>query len=193
MEKFHEKMARVVRERIEIVDYDPSWPLRFEEEKLHLLDCLPADLVRRVEHFGSTAIPGLCAKPVIDILVEVTDLAQARMVVVPILEGQGYEYIWRPSFGTDIPPYYAWFIKRDGDGKRTHHIHVVESHFAQWETLYFRDYLIEHPEVAADYDRLKKELSDRYESDRDAYTRAKGAFIRKITDKAKSYYGEQDR
>ena len=67
VEQFHEKMARVVRERIEIEDYDPSWPDRFEQEKRHLLDCLPADLVRRVEHFGSTAIPGLCAKPVIDL------------------------------------------------------------------------------------------------------------------------------
>jgi GrpB-like predicted nucleotidyltransferase (UPF0157 family) len=193
VEKFHEKIARIVRERIEIVEYDQSWPLRFEEEKQHLLDCLPPDLVRRVEHFGSTAVPGLCAKPIIDILVEASDLARARMVVVPILEGQGYEYIWRPSFGGDIPPYYAWFFKRDDRGSRTHHIHFVESHFAQWETLYFRDYLVEHPEVAAEYDRLKKELSSRHASDREAYTMAKGDFIRKVTERAKSHYGERNK
>lgn len=188
MESFQDRLARVLQERVAIVDYDPVWPQLFAEEKAHLLECLPTQLIRRIEHFGSTAVPGCSAKPIIDILVEVRDLGEARRTVVPILEKQGYEYFWRPSFGDSIQPYYAWFIKRDQADRRTHHIHLVESHFAQWETLLFRDYLIDHPGVAAEYNQLKKELSTRYRADRAAYTQAKGMFIRKITKKAKILY-----
>ena len=74
MEMLEEKVARVVREEIVIVPYDPRWPEMFAEERLHLLACLPVDLVGRIEHFGSTAIPGLAGKPIVDILVEVADL-----------------------------------------------------------------------------------------------------------------------
>jgi GrpB-like predicted nucleotidyltransferase (UPF0157 family) len=188
---FQERLARVLQERVEVVEYDPDWPRLFAEEKAHLRACLPASLIRRIEHFGSTAVPGLAAKPIVDILVEVTDLGEARRTVVPILEGQGYEYFWRPSFGDDIPPYYAWFIKRDQAGNRTHHIHLIESHFGQWDALLFRDYLVEHPAVAAEYNRLKKELSAKHASDRVAYTDAKATFIQNVTETARKFYGGQ--
>ena len=170
------------------MEYDPNWPELFKEEKLHLQSCLPDELIRRIEHFGSTSIPGLCAKPIIDILVEVTSLAEARASIVPLLEQQGYEYFWRPSFGNDIPPYYAWFIKRDHQGNRTHHIHILESHYKQWESLLFRDYLIENPDVAREYGELKARLLEDYHGDRAAYTQAKGDFIRRVTKIAKQYY-----
>ncbi len=129
--------------------YDPSWPEAFEAERDHLRACLPAELIGRIEHFGSTAVPGLSAKPIVDMLVEVTDLEAVRERVVPILEAQGYDYIWRPTIGDDGPPWYAWFIKRDpATGERTHHIHMVEASFAEhWDRLLFRDYLIEHPDA----------------------------------------------
>src|SRR5262245_61556348 len=99
METLEERIRRVVREEIAIVPYDPRWPEMFRREKEHLLSCLPNERVRRVEHFGSTAVPGLAAKPIVDILVEVTDLTATRDRIVPILEGQGYEYFWRPTHG----------------------------------------------------------------------------------------------
>ena len=68
MEPLEERIRRVVREEIAIVPYDDRWPEMFRREKQYLLSCLPADLVRRVEHFGSTAVPGLAAKPVLDIM-----------------------------------------------------------------------------------------------------------------------------
>ncbi|MBT8334936.1 MAG: GrpB family protein, partial [Deltaproteobacteria bacterium] len=120
METFEQKLARLVKEKIAIVPYDPYWPEMFEQERRHLFSCLPKNLIKRVEHFGSTAVPGLSAKPIIDILVEVTSLFETRQRIVPILESQGYEYYWRPSFGDDLPPFYAWFIKRDKAGSRTH-------------------------------------------------------------------------
>ena len=183
-----ERVERAVREDYAIVSYDPEWPRLFQHEKRHLLECLPADLVRRIEHFGSTAVPGMAAKPIIDILVEVTDLAATRARIVPILEAQGYEYFWRPTHGDDGPPFYAWFIKRAADGSRTHHIHMVEAHYAEhWDRLLFRDYLIAHPDVARRYEDLKRALAARHPADRRAYTGGKTAFILAVMAEAKSH------
>lgn len=186
METLEERIKRVVQEDIAIEPYNPGWPRRFEQEKTHLLNCLPRELVRRLEHFGSTAIPNLSAKPIIDILVEVTSLEETKKKIVPILESQGYDYFWRPSSGDDVPPFYAWFIKRDAQGKRTHHIHMVERHFELWDRLLFRDYLIEHPDVAKDYQTLKLQLARDYPNDRIAYTNGKTEFVVSITQIAKA-------
>jgi GrpB-like predicted nucleotidyltransferase (UPF0157 family) len=188
METLKEKVARLVREEVAVVPYDPRWVEMFEQERLHLLSCLPADLIKRIEHFGSSAVPGLAAKPIVDILVEVTSLDETKQRIVPILEAQGYDYVWRPSSGDDTPPFYAWFIKRDKNGKRTHHIHMVESQFEHWDRLLFRDYLIEHPEVAREYGDLKMQLSSAHQNDRVAYTQAKSDFIKRVTETAKRYY-----
>lgn len=188
METLEEKVARVIRETVEIVPYDTRWPEIFEKERRHLLSCLPSELVKRIEHFGSTAIPGITAKPIVDILVEVSSLKETRKIIAPILEAQGYDYFWRPSWGEATPPFYAWFIKRDGNGNRTHHIHMVEKDFEHWERLLFRDYLIEHPEVASQYSELKENLSRRHRNDRVAYTEAKTNFIKTVTENAKRYY-----
>ena len=188
METLKEKIARVVREEIAVQPYDPRWPMMFEQERLHLLACLPHDLIRRIEHFGSTAIPGISAKPIVDILVEVTNLDETQKIIAPILEAQGYDYFWRPSWGDDTPPFYAWFIKRDKHGNRTHHIHMVEADFEHWERLLFRDYLIEHPGTAGEYSELKERLSMTHRGNRVAYTEAKTDFIRAVTAKAKQYY-----
>ena len=185
METQHEKVARVLRERVELAPYDPLWPLRFEEERRHLFACLPPDLIVRIEHFGSTAVPGLAAKPIVDMLVEVRSLERTRVEAAPVLEAQGYDYFWRPSFGDDGPPWYAWFIKRNAAGVRTHHIHMVENDFEHWDRLYFRDYLMAHPETAADYQALKYRLAGEHAQDRAAYTREKTDFILSITERAK--------
>jgi GrpB-like predicted nucleotidyltransferase (UPF0157 family) len=189
-ETLEEKIARVVREDVAVVPYDPRWPALFEQERLHLLSCLPADLIGRIEHCGSTAVPGLSAKPIVDILVEVTSLGETRRRIVPILEAQGYDYFWRPTWGDDTPPFYAWFIKRDSQGNRTHHIHMVEPDFEHWNRLLFRDYLIEHPDVAMQYGNLKMRLSDRHHHDRVAYTQGKSDFVKRVTAEARQFYGK---
>jgi GrpB-like predicted nucleotidyltransferase (UPF0157 family) len=111
-ETLEDRVRRAVQEDIAIEPYDPEWPRLFLEEKEHLRTCLPHELIGRIEHFGSTAVPGLAAKPIIDMLVEVTSLEETRCRIVPILESQGYDYFWRPTWGDDTPPFYAWFIKR---------------------------------------------------------------------------------
>lgn len=188
METLEEKVARVVKETVAIVPYDSRWPEIFEKERRHLLSCLPLELVTRIEHFGSTAIPGVFAKPIVDILVEVTCLDETRKQIAPVLEAQGYDYFWRPSWGDSTPPFYAWFIKRDRKGNRTHHIHMVEPDFEHWDRLLFRDYLIEHPDLARQYSELKENLSKVHRNNRVAYTDAKTHFIKTVTENAKRYY-----
>lgn len=191
METLEEKIHRVLQEVVAIVSYNPAWPVMFEREKEHLLCCLPRDLVGRIEHYGSTAIPGLGAKPIVDILVEVSSLEKTRRTIAPILESQGYDYFWRPTSGDDTPPFYAWFIKRDSNGKRTHHIHMVEASFPQWEGLLFRDYLIKHPSVAKEYERLKVRLATEFRYDRVAYTTGKTEFIAKVMAQAFSLMAQR--
>lgn len=171
-----------------IVSYDPKWPQMFQDEKNHLQSCLPADLVGRIEHFGSTAVPGLASQPIVDMLVEVTSLEETRVRVPPILETLGYDYFWRKTWGDGQPLFYAWFIKRDLSGFRTHHIHMIESHFEHWDRLFFRDYLIEHPDIAKEYGELKMMLCATHAGDRAAYTRAKTEFVVRVTQTARQYY-----
>ena len=190
MTPLDERIQRLVREQVAIVPYDPRWPGEFLREKVHLEACLPRELIGRIEHFGSTAVPGVAAKPIIDMLVEVADLAETRRRIVPVLESRGYEYFWRPTRGDDTPPFYAWFIKRDAKGRRTHHIHMVERHFPHWERLLFRDYLRAHPETVRAYVDLKTRLATDHSRDRVAYTEGKTVFIREVTQKARIYFGE---
>jgi len=189
-ETFEEKIRRVTAEEVDVVPYDPAWPALFAEERDHLRFCLPPHLVGRIEPFGSTAVPGLAAKPIVDILVEVADLEKTKREIVPILEAQGYDYFWRPAFGDDQPPFYAWFIKRDASGKRTHHIHMVEADSELWDRLLFHDYLIGHPKTARAYGELKERLSEEHRGDRIAYTKAKSEFIAEVMRQAKILYGK---
>ena len=187
-DSLEKRVKQAVQEEVFIVPYNPDWPKMFEEEKKHLFACLPHKIIKRIEHFGSTAIPRLSAKPIIDILVEVTSLEETKNVIVPILISQGYDYFWRPTYGDDGLPFYAWFIKRDTHGNRTHHIHMVEGEFEHWDRLLFRDYLIEHPYLANEYQQLKLHLVEIYPNDRVGYTIAKTKFIVKVTLSAKEYY-----
>ena len=180
-----QRIAEAIREEISIAPYDPEWPKLYEKEAASLRCKLPRAVIIRIEHFGSTAVPGLAAKPVIDVLAQVSSLEETRRQIVPILEAEGYDYFWR----TDVTPAYAWFIKRDSAGKRTHHIHMVEADSKLWERLYFRDYLREFPEEARRYAELKQRLSEKSPHDRIAYAEGKAEYVRSITERAKRHYG----
>jgi GrpB-like predicted nucleotidyltransferase (UPF0157 family) len=186
-ESDEQRVQRVLKEEIVIVAYDSRWPGRFREEEMHLRAVLPAELLGRIEHFGSTAVPGLPAKPIVDMLIEVTDLDATRARIAPILEGEGYDYFWRPTFGDNVPPWYAWFIKRDQrGGARTHHLHMITRgpEFSDhWRALLFRDYLRGHPDVAADYGALKARLAAEHAHDRIAYTHGKSEIIAKVMER----------
>jgi GrpB-like predicted nucleotidyltransferase (UPF0157 family) len=181
MPDLKERVQMAVSEPVVIVPSNKEWPEAFEREKRFLLSHFP-QFVRRIEHFGSTAVPGLAAKPVIDMLVEVASLEEVKLHLAPQLVEKGYDYFWRPTSGNDTPPWYAWFIKRDRDGVRSHHIHMVERDFFEhWKRLEFRDYLRLHPDAVAAYELLKRELAAQFPNDRVAYSNGKTNFIMHIT------------
>ena len=180
--ELQEKIDRVTKEEVSIVPYDPAWINKFEEESDFLKKRFPR-IIKRVEHFGSTSVPGLSAKPIVDMLIEVSSYKDVKREIVPVLESLGYDYFWRPSI--DKPPYYTWFIKRDSKGIRTHHLHMVIAGSELWDRLYFRDYLKAHPETAKEYEDLKVRLSKENPNDRSAYTKAKTDFVVAVTKKAK--------
>ena len=182
------RIDKVIKENIDIVPFNPQWVNLFKEEAKCLKDKFPF-LIKRIEHFGSTAIPNLSAKPVVDMLIEVTSFKEVKKKIVPALTALGYDYFWRPEI--DKPPMYAWFIKRDKNGKRTHHLHMVEKDSTLWDRLYFRDYLREHPKTAREYEKLKTHLATEYPNDREKYTKAKTEFIVSVTEKAKRVYKKQ--
>ncbi|MGV3638807.1 MAG: GrpB family protein [Flavobacteriales bacterium] len=179
------RIAALMKERIAVVPYDPEWPKRYAELELRLKKLLPKNLVQRIAHIGSTAVPGLSAKPIIDVQVEVNDLEEVRERVVPLLEAEGYEFIWRPSIG-ESAPFYAWFIKRDAQGERTEHIHIVSPDHVSAERIIFRDLLRKHPEEAAAYEALKSQLVRKHTRDRAAYTAGKTAFIQDVLRKGRT-------
>jgi len=164
-----------------LTEYDPKWLELFEQEAKHLLDLLGKTLVLRIEHVGSTAIPGMPAKPIIDMLVEVPSFEQAKQEALPRLAVEGYAYCWRD----DRPPGHMMFIKRvSPNGPRTHHIHMAPAGHKLWQRLYFRDYLRTHPDEARRYAQIKQDLARQFPTDREAYTNGKSEYINLIASKA---------
>ena len=164
-------------DEVEIVDYDPRWPILFDEEAERLRATLDPSLIVGLEHFGSTAIPGLSAKPIIDILIAVRSLAGAQANFVEPLRNLDYVY-WaenprkdRLFFVKGMPPF---------GSRRSHHVHVTEPHGEMWQRLAFRDYLRAHPEEAAIYEQLKRRLATEHKRDREAYTDAKSAYVESV-------------
>lgn len=174
-------MVEISNKSVVLSSYDPRWLKLYEDEASHLQELLGSDLVLRIEHFGSTAIPGMLAKPVIDIMVEVPCFKRAKLEIVSKLEANNYYYIWR----YDRPPGHMMFIKYSPSSQtKTHHIHMVPKEHKLWERLLFRDYLRANPEAARRYALLKRDLAARYPDDREAYTNHKGEFVKVIMDKA---------
>lgn len=165
---------------IHILPYDPTWPLLFEHEKVRLLEAVGAYLCC-IEHIGSTAVPGLAAKPVIDIMIGVHSLNDAPFFIPP-LEALGYEYIARHE--ALLPE--RRYLHRIVNHQHTHHLHMVEpgSRFFEVQLL-FRDYLRTHPADARRYAELKYALAEKFRNDREAYTDGKTALVEEILQKAK--------
>jgi len=165
---------------IEVVDYDPQWPELFLAEEENLRQAFGVSLIT-LEHVGSTAIPGLASKPVIDIQAVVRAIPEAQRAV-PFLAELGYE---QGVFARD-PEGRLFFKKFNADRILTHHLHVYEpNHIAMSQHLLFRDYLRLHPEEATRYSGLKQKLAQQYRHERVAYSHAKTEYIEAVLVKAR--------
>jgi GrpB-like predicted nucleotidyltransferase (UPF0157 family) len=160
-------------EEVRIRLYDRRWPGRFAQERDLLQRAIGHFAVGGIHHVGSTAVPGLDAKPIIDILAGIRDLDSGRPcigLVAPL------GYLYAPYRAAEM----YWFCKPD-PGRRTHHLHLVPVTSDRYRNeLRFRDYLRSHPEARADYAQLKHRLAAEFHSDRDGYTQAKTAFVQHI-------------
>jgi GrpB-like predicted nucleotidyltransferase (UPF0157 family) len=126
-----------------------------------------------VEHIGSTAICGIAAKPIIDIALAVREIADVEQIIRPF-ENLGYIYC-----GENGIPSRHYF--RKGSPLRTHHLHVVRIESDFWRNhLLFRDYLRAHPQIAAQYENLKRELAQTHRENRETYTEGKTEFIENV-------------
>ena len=176
------RLIVVVVEPVHIVTYDPSWPALFAEERNLILQAV-GQCIEEVEHVGSTAIPGLDAKPVIDLIVGLEDMAYADSCIEP-LTNLGYSY-W--AEGAQLHHHLFVRFVDPAMSARTHNLHLVEAGGQYWEErLFFRDYLRKHPETATEYAELKHRLATRHRDDREAYTEAKADFVSEVVRRARN-------
>jgi GrpB-like predicted nucleotidyltransferase (UPF0157 family) len=161
----------LARNTVRVVPYDPVWPRLFDAERQRVVAAL-GELARGIEHYGSTSIEGMPAKPIIDILVGVDSLDCLEAASGPLV-AIGYEHLhW-----VHVPGHHIF-----GKGEiRTHLLHLVEITGPNWhENLKFRDALRDDTELAAEYIALKEALAVQYPNDRRSYNAAKGTFIQRI-------------
>jgi len=164
-------------DEIEIVDYDPRWTQKFALESARIRQILTEPLLE-IEHHGSTAVPGLAAKPVIDMLVAVDSMARAARYAAVLIE---YGYEAPDARYRELWPERIVLIRRE-HGVRTCHVHLMLRGHPVWRRLLaFRDYLRSHPDVAAEYAAVKRSLAGTHNDDRHAYMSARGEFIERVT------------
>ncbi|HBL84177.1 MAG: hypothetical protein A2Y17_13005 [Clostridiales bacterium GWF2_38_85] len=160
-----------------IEKHNPKWKQYYEEEKAFLQEIF-GDAVLRISHIGSTAVIGLMAKPTVDILLEIKESTDIT-AITEIMVDKGYVVNTPPK---DIIVYLKGYGATGFEGQ-VFHIHV--RNIGDHGELYFRDYLITHPETSKEYEKLKLTLKEKYAHDRDGYTDAKGKFIDRITNLAR--------
>jgi GrpB-like predicted nucleotidyltransferase (UPF0157 family) len=163
------------QDKIRIVAYDASWPGLFEQQRSRLAEVLEPWLIGPIEHLGSTAVPGLAAKPIIDMLARVDDFE--ALDIIPAMRSIGWVHAPEPADAEQR----RWSFCYPSIELRSHHLHVVEQRSAGWPTwLAFRDHLRSHPELAREYGRIKAELADLDCDDRPAYRAGKAPFIEAV-------------
>lgn len=152
-------------------NYNVNWPTIFNEERAKLLSVV-AEHILTIEHVGSTSIPGMRAKPIIDIAIAINNFEEGKICIAPIVE-LGYRY--KGEYGIAKRHY---FVRGEPS---TYHLHMLEKESSDWQTMIkFRDYLIANQATADQYANLKSTLAIEFAHDRPAYQEAKGVFIKEV-------------
>lgn len=164
--------------------HDPLWVKQFEKERANLYSVLDSHNIRWIKHIGSSAIKTIYAKPIVDILVEFNEGISLNKSVES-LKKEGYLIMHKEDQRISLNKGYT----PKGYAKEVFHLHLRM--FGDHSELYFRDYLIEFPKEAINYDALKKSLAKQYKYNRDAYTNQKTEYIQSITTKAKTHFNNK--
>ena len=174
------------KRNLAVVPYQSGWKELFEREEDILLGAL-GDKALSIEHNGSTSIPGMAAKPIIDIMVAVASLAQGAKLI-PAVEGLGYEY--KPH---DTIPERLFFAKESTPEYRTHHLNLTPLESSFWKNqIVFHDYLRTHDQIATEYVDLKKRLAEEYARTHQLDRDGKTAFVSRILELAGKEESESD-
>lgn len=164
---------------VRLVPHEKIWEENFEQEKIVLKNAL-GDLALDIQHVGSTSIPTIMAKPILDVGVGVKDVAALR-ATIPLLQQAGYDV------GDKIEEKGEVLGRRGGDEIRTHLIHVEVLGSTNWDNhIIFRDYLLAHPDVAKEYEQIKLKFQQEFANDRKGYVNAKIEFVQSVIQKAKN-------
>ncbi len=168
-----------------IQPYDPDWKRCYQVEET-AIQAQIGQHIRAITHVGSTAVPGLAAKPIIDIMVGVDRLAEALACIAPL---QHLDYTYHPEYESLMPE--RRYFTRQNLGLDTHHLHLVELTSEFWDRhLVFRDYLRNHAEIARRYEALKLKLAEQFKFQRHVYTDAKTKFIETVIRQARAETGQ---
>ncbi|RYE27379.1 MAG: GrpB family protein [Sphingobacteriaceae bacterium] len=168
---------------IEISQYDSNWPKLYEEERQLIEKNIDPTLFSRIEHFGSTSVPGLSSENTIDILMAVEFEDTSTHEIIEQMKKIGYEFNWQNEGANNHMVFIKGYDPEDPK-QQTYHIHAAPENHSLWNRIHFRNYLITHPEVAQVYEELKKSLANKYKHERVEYRIAKTEFIKEITDKS---------
>lgn len=159
---------------VRLEEYNPKWKEMYNEEERLLKDLLKDNIIE-IKHVGSTSIEGLCAKPVIDIMVTVEKLESVENFKHLFTLELGYDFKDDGGIGGE------YLVRKGSEDARTHFIHIIEEKSERYENfVYFKEYLETHPEMLEEYKKLKEELCEKYSDDRKSYTASKNDFIQNI-------------
>lgn len=168
-----ESLNRAIHEQVALFPYDIAWPTLFEQERERLQQLLPDEFLA-IEHIGSTAVPGLSAKPIIDILAGVDSIARADQLMEPLCQAN---YATSMEYNASLVG--RRWLMRFANGRRTHHLHLMVYGSDEWGLrLAFRNRLRQSVELARQYGKRKERWAEEFKTDREAYTAAKGNFVR---------------
>lgn len=171
------------REIVELENYNEKWKKEYEKER-DLLKNVLGDRIIEIEHVGSTSIVGLKAKPVIDILIAINSLEEIEQIEQLLIE---YDYSNRGHQGVED----RYFFAKGPEDARSHYIHFVEKDNNTYiNLLWFKKYLLKHPEYIEKYCELKQELAEKYSEDRKKYTAGKSNFITEVISLAKKEFND---
>jgi len=174
------KIIGLQRKKVKLSSYNPEWKKLYKKEE-KLIRSIIEKYILDIQHVGSTSIPNIKAKPIIDIAVGVKSLKIGEKCIKP-LERLGYEY------KHDAGIKGRHFFVKGNENNRTHYLHVEKLNGKLWKNhILFRDYLIKHKEAVKEYSKLKEELVKKHKDNRDIYTIKKNSFIQKILRKAEKH------
>lgn len=159
-----------------IEEYNSAWPEIYRAEEKRIAEAFVPREIERMDHIGSTAIPGLKAKPTIDMLLQISEHLELQKLEA-VFQSLGYEKNHRPENPHPHLTFVKGYSPRGFEGQ-AYHVHV--RYRGNWDEIRFRDYLIQHRDVAIAYEALKLQLAEKYKNDREAYTEGKSEFIGKV-------------